>query len=81
MVTRIKAWYAYVHSTFHNSEVILWSRLNVLVGSLWLSVQGVDISPFIKDPRILAGWLIFSNLVNELARRRRAEYDENGALK
>lgn len=77
----IKAKYEYIHGSFHDSEVLVWSRLNVLLGSIWVALQGVDVSPLIKDPKWLVYYIIFSNLVNEMLRRRRADYDDKGAMK
>lgn len=77
----IKAKYEYIHGSFHDSEVIAWSRLQVLLGSLWVALQGVDVAPVIKDPRYMLYYIIFSNLVNEMLRRRKAEYDQNGSIK
>ncbi len=68
-------------SSFHNSEVILWSRIQVVVGVIWVGIQGVDVSPIVKDPSWLMYWIIGSNVVNELLRRHRGEYDDNGNLK
>ena len=72
---------AYLVSSFHGSEVLIWSRLNIALGSAWLALQGVDISPLVHDPKLLVYWVIFSNFVNEMLRKRRAEYDDNGNMK
>lgn len=77
----IKRECAYLHGTFHDSEVILWSRLNVALGSAWYALQGVDVSPILKDPHYLVLWIIFSNFINEMLRRRRGDYDEDGKLR
>lgn len=71
----------YLYGTFHSSEVIWWSRIQVAVGTVWVALQGVDVSPVITNPKWLLYWVIFSNLVNEGLRRRRAEYDHNGDIK
>lgn len=77
----IKAKYAYIHGSFHESEVIAWSRFNVALGSAWVALQASDISPLVNNPRYMAYYIIFSNFVNEMLRRRRADYDDKGALK
>lgn len=77
----IKNEYAYIHGTFHDSEVILWSRFNVALGSAWVALQASDISPLVNNPRYMAYYIIFSNFVNETLRRRKAEYDTNGSIK
>lgn len=77
----LKAKYEYIRGTFHDSEVIAWSRLQVLLGTVWVALQGVDVSPLISDPHYLVYYIIGSNLVNEFLRRRRADYDDTGAIK
>jgi len=77
----VKDKYRYIHGTFHASEVILWARIQVLAGVIWVALQGVDVSPVISNPKYLVWWIIFSNLVNEALRRRRAEYDHDGNIK
>ncbi len=58
--------------SFHNSEVIWWSRIQVAVGAVWLGLSQTDLSPIIHDPKILTYWLIFNGVVTELFRRNRA---------
>jgi len=67
--------------TFHGSEVIFWSRFNIALMSAWCALQGVDVSPFLHEPKYIAYWAIFSNFVNELLRRNRAQYDEDGRMR
>lgn len=81
MLQFLKDKYLYIHNTFHGSEVILWSRINVALGTAWVALQGVDVSPLIKDPKWLVYYIIFSNLVNESLRRHRAEYEHDGSIK
>ena len=73
--------YDYIYGTFHDSSVIFWSRLQVLLGSLWFALQGVDLSPVLTNPKVLMGYLIVSNFVNEMLRRNGAEYHEDGTIK
>ena len=77
----IKDKFWYIHNTFHDSEVILWSRLNVLFGVTWVALQGVDVSPLISNPKTLVYYIIVSNVINELLRRRKADYNDDGSLK
>ena len=66
MLEHIKSTFWYLHGTFHDSSVIVFARLNVLLGTIWVALQGVDVSPVIHDPKYLVYWIIFSNVVNEL---------------
>jgi hypothetical protein len=65
MWTRIKNW-------FRNSETIFWSRLQVLVGSLWVALSASDLSPLL-NPKYMAIWLIFNGFITEYLRRRSTE--------
>lgn len=81
MLAWIKNEWDYLYGTFHGSETILWSRLNIAIGSAWVALQGSDLSPVISNPKYIAYWVIFSNFINELFRRRHAEYDDHGNMK
>lgn len=74
MWQHIKGGWSAFHDSFHGSETILWSRFQILIASVWLSLQGVDLTPLVKDPKVLLYWIIFSNFVNEMARRNREDW-------
>ncbi len=77
---KIKALFWYIHNTFHDSEVILWSRVQVLAGVVWVAVQSLDPALLFKaHPEYLVYYLIFSNVVNELLRRSREDWKEPSA--
>jgi hypothetical protein len=65
-------------ATFHDSEVIVWSRVQVLIGAVgvpvWLGVSQTDLSPLIRNPQWLAYWLIFNGVVTEILRRNREDF-------
>ena len=67
--------------SFHSSEVIWWSRVQVAVGAIWLGFSQTDLSPIIRDPKWLTYWLIFNGIVTELFRRHRGEYDDDGKMR
>jgi hypothetical protein len=74
----------YLHGTFHDSSVIAFARLNAMLGVLWVSLQGVDVSAmkiFHDHPEYLVYYIIFSNGVNEMLRRNGASYGDDGKLK
>jgi hypothetical protein len=81
MLQWIKNEWSYLYGTFHGSETILWARLNVALGSAWAALQVADLSPVFNNPRLLTYWIIFSNFVNEFARRNRAEYNPDGSIR
>ena len=60
-----------LHS-FHDSEVIVFARVQVLFGVVWGVLTVVDISPILENPKYITGWLLFSGMVTELLRRNRA---------
>lgn len=81
MISWLRQEYWYLHGTFHDSSVLVWSRVQVILGTLWVALQGVDASPLISNPKYLVYYIIFSNLVNEMLRRRGAEYHDDGSFK
>lgn len=60
------------HTSFHDSEVILWARLQFAVGCVWEVLIQFDLSPIVTNPKYLTAWLIFSGIVTEWTRRTRA---------
>ena len=81
MLAWLKQEWDYLYGTFHGSETILWARCNMFLGSAWAALQVADLSPVFNNPKILTYWIIFSNFVNEMGRRRHAEFDDHGNMK
>lgn len=81
MWTWLKTEFWSFHSTFHGSSVILWSRLQMTLGSLWFAFQGVDMSPILTNPKYLMAYMIASNFINETLRRSGAEYHQDGSIR
>lgn len=77
----VKSTVVYLYGTFNNSETILWSRLQILIGAAWIALQGQDVSPILHDPKYILYYGIGSNFINELLRRRHTTVDEEGSLK
>lgn len=69
---QMKAW-------FEHSETILWARLQVLVGAVWIVLQATDLSPVLQG-KYMTYWLVFSGVVTELVRRRGTE-SRNGVIR
>lgn len=63
--------------SFHNSEVILWARIQFLVGTVWAVLSQTDMSPLITNPKYLTYWLIANGVITELLRRRHADFDRD----
>lgn len=57
---------------FRNSETILWARLQVLIGAVWVVLSTADLSPVLSG-KYLTYWLILNGVVSELLRRRGTE--------
>lgn len=68
------------HRSFHNSETILFARLQVLIGAVWAVLSVTDLGPVINNPKYLTAWLIFSGVITELSRRSRSEQDCRGSF-
>lgn len=72
MFEKIRAW-------FHDSETIVFARLQLALGTLGQIAVQMDWTPFLPDdPKwqfaaaVLTAWLIASGAGTEWARRRRA---------
>lgn len=74
MLQNIKDFFWWFHSTFHGSLVLLWSRIQLLMASVWLGLSTTDLSPVIKDPKYFAYWMIFNAIVTDYLRQRNAEW-------
>ena len=72
--------WAKIKQSFHDSEVIWWARIQVVVGALWLALSQTDLSTVLSG-KYLTYWLILNGFVTELLRRRRAQYDDDGKIK
>jgi hypothetical protein len=66
---RLKAWWASFYASFHDSTVIVFGRLQVFFGIVFLVLQSVDLSPLLP-PKYLTLWLVFSGIITEALRRR-----------
>ena len=62
MINSVKNW-------FWHSETILWARLQVLFGVVWVVLSATDLSP-VLDAKYMTYWLIVSGVITELLRRR-----------
>ena len=70
-------------ASFHDSEVIVFARLQVFLGILAavaLPIAHVlfslDLSPLFSDPKYLIAWLFVSGLVQEFLRRHREDWSD-----
>ena len=67
-----RAWALKFHASFHDSEVILFARIQVLFGIAWAILSVTDMAPLITNPKYLTAWLLGSGMVTEMLRRNRA---------
>lgn len=81
MLASIKREWTYLHGTFHDSETILWARVQVILGAVWLGLSQADMAPIINNPKYLSFWMIFNGAVSELLRRSREEFRDDGDRK
>lgn len=75
-VKKFWAWYKPIHDSFHDSEVILWSRLQVLGGAAWFAASTADLTPLVSNPKYVSAWVLFNGVVTEYLRRRNAEFND-----
>ena len=73
-------WEKFVKS-FHESEVIVFARLQVFLGVLAAVALpiahvlfSIDLSPMFSDPRYLIAWLFVSGLAQEFLRKHREDW-------
>ena len=69
MWEKCKAW-------FLHSEVLLWARLQVLVGAVWTVLATADLTA-VLNPKALTYWMIINGVITELLRRRGTETKDN----
>lgn len=69
---------SWVVSTFHANETIVWSRLQILLGSAWFALSSADLTPLHIDPKYMMGWMMFNGFVSEMLRRNREEFKDDG---
>lgn len=82
-----KLWFK-IKCFFKDSEVVFWARAQYYGGMLLLMFEVVfievlpmiDMSVFFTTSRAVALWSIFSGVLTEVLRRRRAKRDSLGNL-
>lgn len=62
------------HASFHDSEVILWARLQFVLGAAYVALQGVDMSQIISDKQMLMAYIFANGFFTEYLRRRREDF-------
>lgn len=62
--------------SFHDSEVILLARLQVIAGVVWQVLIHTDLSPIITNQEYLTYWLMASGVITEMARKSRATFTD-----
>jgi hypothetical protein len=80
MWASIKNYVLAFHATFHSSLVILFARVQVLIGAVWVVLTATDLAPLIGNQKYLTLWLVFSGVVTELSRRQGTEVNEDNKL-
>lgn len=70
-------WIAFLQ-WFRDSETVFFARMQLLAGAIWLVLITTDLSPLFSNPKIMAGWLVFSGVVTETARRAREDREKIG---
>lgn len=78
MIQGFRDRYQQFHASFHDSEVILWARLQFLFFAFYTALQTIDINQFITDKRMMQIYILINGVVGEYARRRREEWKDPG---
>jgi hypothetical protein len=80
MWEKVKSGALTFHRTFHSSAVILFARLQVLVGAIWAVLTATDLAPLIGNPKYVTAWLVFSGVVTEFFRRSNTTVGDDNRL-
>jgi hypothetical protein len=64
------------HASFHDSEIILWARLQFVFLLVYQGLQSVDVSAFISDHRLFQCYLFTNAIVTEMLRRNREDWKD-----
>lgn len=62
------------HASFHDSEVIAWARIQLIIGAAFVALQSVDMSVFISDKHLLMGYIFANAFITEGLRRSREDW-------
>lgn len=71
-----KDYWVKFHASFHDSEVIIWARLNAVMVPVIMGLHNVDWSAYITDKHLLIGYVAVNSVMTEYLRRRRADFSE-----
>ncbi len=81
MYQSLVEWSAKFWATFHNSGTIIFARVQVLIGAVWVVLVATDLTPFLgSNPKYLTAWLLFSGVITEMTRRRGTRTDDDNHL-
>jgi len=70
----VKGKWTYFRESFHGSHIIVFARVQALVGPAWLAVSQTDMSPFITDHKQMAYWLMANAFITESLRRYKEDW-------
>ncbi len=76
MLDYMKGKWATFHASFHDSEVIVWARLNALFVPILIGLHNVDWSVYISDRTLLMTYIGVNSVLTEVLRRRREDFSE-----
>jgi hypothetical protein len=64
------------HATFHDSEVILWARIQWIFLAVYTGMQTMDMSAFISDQKLLQLYIGVNAAMTEMLRRNREDWKQ-----
>lgn len=78
----LKTNYLKFHGSFHDSEIIIWSRIQMAVGAIGAGVLLLDPASFDLDAKWTAIWVAANGALSEYLRRRREDFSgDDGSTK
>lgn len=72
---QVRGMWGRFHESFHDSEVIVWARLQYVLLGLYTALQSVDMTAFISDHRTLQAYIFINAFATEMLRRRREPFE------
>lgn len=67
-------------ASFHSSETLVWARIQMVGGAILIAATQTDLSPFLSNPKVLAGYVMINGFLSEILRRSNTVVADDGHL-
>ncbi|MDE2103869.1 MAG: hypothetical protein KGL39_45325 [Patescibacteria group bacterium] len=76
MIQQADAGWRKFKKSFHDSEVIMWARLQAILIPIVIGLHNVDFSTYISDRNLLVGYIAVNSVLTEVLRRHRETWGD-----